>query len=225
MKTSFSHPTAGENVYIICHPCHMLKLAGNVLADVDSFVDCEGRSVRWKDIKNLQEKAGLNLGNKLSSNHHKFQEHISIGCSNDKLICCRCNRFFRKAKFPDFEGSLGTVKCIGVIDRLFDMLNSRNPHGKDFKAPLRPHTTDTWKEMFLSSAKYLPSLRTASKTSQLLSNLLRKTFITGFTACIKSTIALSSQMFSLPINPFKYQLTYKFLQDHLELLFSCIQSR
>ena len=75
-KTSFSHPTTGENVYIICDPCHMLKLARNALTDLGSLVDCEGRSVRWKDIidlQNLQEKAGLNLGNKLSSNHLKFQ--------------------------------------------------------------------------------------------------------------------------------------------------------
>ena len=32
-------------------------------------------------------------------------------------------------------------------------------------------------------------------------------------------------MFSLPTNPFKYLLTYKFSQDHIELLFSCIRSR
>ena len=232
MKTSFSHPTTGENVYTICDPCHMLKLARNALADLGSFVDCEGRSVRWKDIKdlqNLQEKAGLNLGNKLSSNHLKFQKHkmnVQLAAQTISSSVANAIEFLEKSpKFPDFEGSLGTVKFIRVIDRLFDMLNSRNPHGKGFKAPLRPHTKDTWEEILLSSAKYLLSLRTASTISQLLSNSQRKTFIIGFTACIKSTIAMSSQMFSLPINPFKYLLTYKFSQDHLELLFSCIRSR
>ena len=210
----------------------MLKLARNALADLGSFVDCEGRSVRWKDIKdlqNLQEKAGLNLGNKLSSNHLKFQKHkmnVQLAAQTISSSVADAIEFLEKSpKFPDFEGSLGTVKFIRVIDRLFDMLNSRNPHGKGFKAPLRPHTKDTWEEILLSSAKYLLSLRTASTISQLLSNSQRKTFIIGFTACIKSTIAMSSQMFSLPINPFKYLLTYKFSQDHLELLFSCIRSR
>ena len=56
----------------------MLKLARNALADLGSFADCGGRSVRWKDIndlQNLQEEEGLNLGNKLSSKHLKFQKH------------------------------------------------------------------------------------------------------------------------------------------------------
>ena len=107
--------------------------------------------------------------------------------------------FLQKSpKFPNFEGSLGTVKFIRVIDRLFDMLNLRNPHGQGFKAPLRPHSKDTWEEIFLSSAKYLLSLRTASTTSRLLSNSQRKTFVIGFTACVKSTIAMSSQMFPCP---------------------------
>lgn len=32
-------------------------------------------------------------------------------------------------------------------------------------------------------------------------------------------------MFTMPNNPFKYILTYKYSQDHVELLFSCVQSR
>ena len=232
MKTSFSHPTTGENVYAICDPCHMLKLARNALADYGSFVDCKGQSVRWKDIKdlqNLQQSAGLNLKNKLSSNHHRFQKHkmnVQLAAQTISSSVADAIEFLEKSpKFPNFEGCLGTVKFIRVIDRLFDMLNSRNPHGQGFKAPLRPHTKDTWEEIFLSSAKYLLSLQTASTTSQLLCNSQRKTFVIGFTACIKSTIAMSSQMFSLPNNPFKYLLTYKFSQDHLELLFSCIRSK
>ncbi len=33
-------------------------------------------------------------------------------------------------KNPKFQDSNGTVKFIRMIDRLFDMLNSRNPVGK-----------------------------------------------------------------------------------------------
>ena len=36
---------------------------------------------------------------------------------------------------------------------------------------------------------------------------------------------MATQMLSLFTNPFKYLLTYKFSQDHIELLFSCIRSR
>jgi hypothetical protein len=36
---------------------------------------------------------------------------------------------------------------------------------------------------------------------------------------------MADQMFSKPGAPFKYLLTYKFSQDHIELLFSCIRSK
>ena len=36
---------------------------------------------------------------------------------------------------------------------------------------------------------------------------------------------MATQMFSAQSNHFKYIITYKFSQDHIELLFSCIRSR
>ena len=43
-------------------------------------------------------------------------------------------------KYPQFQGSEATVRFIRIIDRLFDMLNSRNPIGKGYKTPIRPNT-------------------------------------------------------------------------------------
>lgn len=46
-----------------------------------------------------------------------------------------------------------------VIDRLFDLMNSRNPRGGGFKAPLGSHN---WEEMlgFMTTARgYLTSLK------------------------------------------------------------------
>ena len=105
------------------------------------------------------------------------------------------------------------------------MLNSRNLIAKGFKTPLRPNSKDTWKEILMSTASYLLSLKTTTPSGQLLSTSQHKTFVIGFVACIKSTISTATQMFSLPDNPFKYLLTYKFSQDHIDLLFSCIRSR
>lgn len=124
-----------------------------------------------------------------------------------------------KNKFPN---SSGTIKFIRVIDRLFDILNSRNPMGKGFKQPLRPESKATWEEILTSTAHYLLSLRTSN--SQLLSTHARKTFVIGFVITIKSTIAMATEMFTME-NPFQYLLTYKYSQDHLEILFSCIRSK
>lgn len=110
-----------------------------------------------------------------------------------------------------------------MIDRLFDILNLRNPLGRGFKQPLRPERKQTWEEILRSTASYLLSLK--NKDKELLSTHPRKTFVIDFASCIKSTIEMANEMFSLTDQPFKYLLTYKFSQDHIELLFSCIQAR
>ena len=51
----------------------------------------------------------------------------------------------------------------------------------------------------------------------------RKTFALGFITNINSIKILSNRL--LNSLQFKYILTYKFSQDHLELLFSCVRSR
>jgi hypothetical protein len=74
------------------------------------------------------------------------------------------------------------------------------------------------------SAEYFLSLRTHDSTNQFLVTHQRKTFITGFVTTIKSTIDMTTAMLSGE-NAFKYLLTYRFSQDHIELLFSCIRAQ
>ena len=232
MQSSFPHPATGEDVFAILDPSHMLKLARNALAQLGSFVDSEGNDIKWshtEHLQNLEVKEGLNLANKLTTNHLKFEkDKMNVRLAAQRLSSSVANAidFLDKwGELPNFSGSNGTVKFIRTIDRLFDILNSRNPLAKGFKAPLRSSSQDTWEEILLSAAKYLLSLKTKSPVPKLLSTSQRRTFIIGFVTCIKSTIAMAKQMLSLSTNPFKYLLTYKFSQDHIELLFSCIRSR
>ena len=109
--------------------------------------------------------------------------------------------------------------------KLFDMLNSRNPLGNGYKTPLKLHNKSIWEDIFKTLAQYLLSLKTNATPPQFLSTTQRKTFIIGFVACIKSTICMATRMLSSSTDPLKYLLTYKFSQDHIELLFSCIRSR
>jgi hypothetical protein len=150
MTTSIIHPTTGEEVFIILDPCHMLKLARNALAHLGTIVDAEGNAIRWQhieELQKLQELEELNLGNKLSSNHLKFQKHkMNVRLAAQTLSSSVANaiEFLDKStKLPSFCNSHGTVKFIHTIDRLFDILNSRNPIAKGFKTPLRPKKTRT----------------------------------------------------------------------------------
>ena len=80
-----------------------------------------------------------------------------------------------------------------------------------------------WQSILESSAKYLLGL-TSHEGVPIIKHP-RRTFVLGFVVSIKSTLEMVKQMLTLPENPFKYVLTYKYSQDHIELLFSCIRAR
>ena len=228
--TKFKHPSKEYFVYVILDPCHMLKLARNALAELKSLVDSEGNIISWhffSSLKRIQEDEGFNLANKFTSKHFEFQKkkmNVALAAQTLSSSVADSIEFLNKTmKHKKFEQSNATVKFVRVIDRLFDMLNSRNPIGKGFKQPLRPERREIWEEILKTTAEYLLGLKTIQK-DKLLSTHKRKTFIIGFVATIKSTLEMTHEMFSTN-DPFKYLLTYKFSQDHIELLFSCIRAK
>lgn len=71
-KPYFKHPVQSHNVYATLDICHMLKLARNALADAGSFLLPDDDKVCWQyfaDLCALQDKIGLHLANKLSTQH------------------------------------------------------------------------------------------------------------------------------------------------------------
>ncbi len=232
MVTKFKHPTEDYHVYIILDPCHMLKLARNALGTLHSFTDNDGKKIMWSFFKNLcliQEEHGLKMANKLSPKHLEFEKHkMKVNLAAQTLsssVADAIENLDNVMELPNFKDSQETVIFCRTIDRLFDMLNSRNPLGKGYKQPLRLNTQDIWESTLRSTADYLLSLKTDTVPAQLLSTHPRKTFIIGFVADIKSTIEMAHEMLSSTNNPFKYVLTYKYSQDHVELFFSCIRAQ
>jgi hypothetical protein len=229
MITKFKHPTLGYDVFVMLDPCHMLKLARNTLASLGSiFAQNEG--IHWKFLKHLnevQENHGMKLANKLTTNHIKYEKHkmkVDLAAQTLSTSVADAIDFLNIAeKDPRFHNSEATVTFIRSVDKLFDILNSRNPLGKRSKQPLKLVNKNTWEAELLVIANYLLSLK--SGDGQLLLKHKRKTFILGFVITIKSTIEMATTMLTQQVNPFKYLLTYKFSQDHIELLFSCIRAR
>ena len=135
----------------------------------------------------------------------------------DALVCCR-----EQLNLPAFSGSEGTVNFIVLFDRLFDVLNSRNPLAKGFKAPLSS-ANFSFVDTFLSHAEqYIMSLTDRTGTSIL--HTRRKTGFLGFLVCIKSVRMLVEDLLMCTAAPMKYLLTYKLSQDHLELFFGAVRS-
>ena len=111
-----------------------------------SIVDCENNIITWQlfsSLNKIQEYEGFNLANKFSSRHLLFQKHkmnVQLAAQTLSSSVADAIEFLDKSmNLKEFQNSLGTVKFIRVVDRLFDILNSRNPIANGFKQPLRPH--------------------------------------------------------------------------------------
>ena len=90
------------------------------------------------------------------------------------------------------------------IDRIFDILNSRNPRVHGFKQSLRLVTGARWRTVFDRTVEYLFSLK--APVGQLLKHHGRKTFLIGFLITIKSTTELAIYLLTREENAFKYIL-------------------
>lgn len=216
-----------KNIKVILDPCHMIKLARNALADYKQFESNEG-SIKWDYIvklHTLQKQLTFKLKNRLSSQCINWKQNkMKVKFAVHVLSASVANaiEFLEREGFEEFQGSSATVKFLRVIDRLFDILNSRNPFGKGFKTPIFEKNIEFLKHTTDDIIKYLFSLKT--KEGQPLYCTARKTFIYGLSIAARSILDISQEI--LKNNKFfKYILTYKFSQDHLEILFSKIRGR
>lgn len=103
-----------------------------------------------------------------------------------------------------------------IIDRLFDFLNSRTLFGKGFKKPVYLKNISIFNRIIADIIDYLFTLE--DKNGNFLHKRNRKTFIIGFALAAKSVLEISPEILKSNLT-FKYILTYKFSQDHLELFF------
>lgn len=190
MVTKFKHPSKNYSVYIILDPCHMLKLARNAVGSIGSLFDNNDGKIQWAyfhNLHNLQEAEGLKLANKFSSQHLQYEKHkmnVRLAAQTLSSSVADAIEFMDVAmQMPQFRNSKATVTFIRMLDRAFDILNSRNPVGQGYKQPLRLTSKEIWEPILKSTAEYLLSLYYYStskknpKKKKFLSTPKRETFI------------------------------------------------
>ena len=143
----------------ICKKC--LAFLGTIYTSNDDHI-------HWKFFHTLhlfQEQEGLKLRNKLSNNHVQFEKHkmnVSLAAQTLSGSVADAIDFMNIVlKQPEFQNSKATVSFTRIIDQLFDLLNSRNPHGKAFKKPLTLSDMSGWQATLESTAKYLLALKSS----------------------------------------------------------------
>ena len=112
----------------------------------------------------------------------------------------------------NFKGSETTVTFIRTFDHLFDILNSKNPLANNYKAPLRESNRCKWQSFLNHSLHYIQDLKLPTGTSILIS---KRIAIKAFQNLFKNLVTSGK---------LKYILTYKFSQDHLELIFCALRA-
>jgi hypothetical protein len=128
-KPYFPHPKSGDNVFILFDACHMLKLARNLLGDYSIIKSPDG-VVRWSHLANLQdvqEEAGLRLGNRLSTRHlnfHKMKMKVNLAAQTFSASVASALQCLHDAGHSQFSDCLPTVKFIQVSFFLITNFNS-----------------------------------------------------------------------------------------------------
>ena len=122
----------------------------------------------------------------------------------------------------EFTGSEETTDFLRKVDKLFDLLNTKNIHERGSKAPLCIENMRGWQQFLEQMYDYVMNLR--DEKGRLLRSGRRKTAIIVFSAATKALLNISTDLLTQP-HPYKYVLTYKFSQDHIELLFNTIRRR
>lgn len=229
MQTYFLHPhDPSKKVYAVFDICHMLKLLRNCLSDLGVFINRTNQQIRWDYIKqlyDLQEENMFTLANKLSKSHLQWkrqQMRVKLAAQTLSNSVAEALLFLKEElRLPQFQDCEATVNFIKMVDRLFDILNSRLPWAKGFKGPLKQNNEDNWRPILLDAIDELWQLKDVH--GNFLWQTKKKTPFLGFIISIYSTIGIFDDF--VKSDMLNYLLTYKLSQDHLELFFCSIRSR
>jgi hypothetical protein len=230
LKSFFLHPQTKEEIFILLDPCHVIKLLRNALADWGGFHDKDEKEILWqyfKDLVKLQEDEELHLATKIRRRHinyctekMKVKLAVQVFSSSvaDAIEYCDLD-----LKHPSFRNTAGTVNFCRTIDKLFDILNTRNSLSKSpFKKPLSEVNISSTKAFFAEAKNYILNLKNLSGEKMVLSK--RKT---GFIGLIINMLSVESivEKYIIEKKYFNYLLTYKLSQDHIETFFCAIRSK
>ena len=228
MRPWFAHPSLSSlRVFTFLDPVHMLKLVRNALASEKILLSPSGL-VCWEFINKLyllQREEGFKAGTKLTKKHLEWEKNkmkCNLAAQTLSNSVAAAIDFCREdLKLPEFQNSKPTTEFIRLFDALFDIFNSRNQFGKQFKAPLREDNQHHWLPLLVEAADYIKSLRRMDGTLIIQSRL--KTGFVGFLSGISALQGMFEELVSH--GPLSEIQTYKFSQDHLELYFAAVRSK
>lgn len=125
----------------------------------------------------------------------------------------------------DFRDAYATIEFLRLMDKTFDLLNSRHPLEKGSKAPLYLSSLDDVETQINDLQGYLESLYMHNKNGELVKVLTAQigTGFIGFHQGAESILGLAKMLLTHPSHQIKCLLAYRISQDHIESFFSAIR--
>jgi hypothetical protein len=172
--------------WIFLDICHMLKLVRNTFGEWGILVSRDGEKIHWQylvELHNLHDTEGLRLANKLKKTHINWkQQKMKVNLAAQSLSSSVADAL--ECDVKQQQGCEATVEFIKMFDHLFDILNSRNPLAKGYKAPLRPTNKCTWDAFLTDVYDYIIKLKNTSGVQMCKTK--HKTGFLGFLIGIRS---------------------------------------
>ena len=195
LQAYFPHPCDNQRIYIFLDACHMIKLVRNTMSEWKVLKDGDGNTI--EELHKLQESEGLRSANKLRAaridwKQQKMKVNLAAQTLSSSVVDALEYCEGKLHELPQFKGCRPTVKFIRSFDRLFDVLNSRNPKANNFKAPIRKTNYQYVKRFLDDACDYIKGLK--GPGGQLILTSKRKTGFLGFFMCAKEVNGLAKDL-------------------------------
>lgn len=159
----------------------------------------QNKKIDWAYIEklvNLQEIEGLHAGNKFKKAHLNWRDRPMKGNIAAQTLSSNIADtidFCRNLNIEGFEDSDAITEFIRIIDRWFDILNSRNPFGRGYKAPLKMSNKHKWQTTLEKTLGYIKQLSWAGGRGLMIDHPKK----TGFLGVIISSISIDEVFIKL----------------------------
>lgn len=176
----------------------------------------------------LQEEGNFHLANRLTRKHiqwYKNKMNVKLSVQTLSNSVATALQQLEEDDIKDFVACSATVEFIRIINDVFDILNSRNLYSYEYKQSMILQTFNNIISFFEKAKLYLSKIKIKVSTKNIKKCILETKSKMGFLGLINDMETFEKIYREyVEKGKMRYIMTYKFSQDHLEILFSCISS-
>lgn len=238
-KPYIENPFNGSTIFLTLDPSHMEKLIRNLLGNHKELLTESGKKIEWKYFVELEKmsKGGNMLTHKLTKKHIEFKQNImNVRIANETFSQSVADsmRILKNQNHPLFLGCENTIEFNEIIDKLFNVLNSKTKHHPNiFKQALCPRNKDVIFDFAEQTIKYMKSLEMTVirkvkgedvKKRMPVLKTVNKTPILGLIMDL-TNLRLFYELYVEKDKSMNEVYTFTFSQDPLEILHAKLRSR